>query len=218
MRLKWLIAAGLVTVGGCATCQECRSIEPTPQHAAPPPPRAPEPVPEEELPPLPVPTPTTPQPRKETGRIVRTTRTETEGASVYVEVNAPGSVVVGSPGASAGAPLVATSATVPTTAQAQAYPLIPVPVPDSMILAAARRVGRAAYVLATGDCPPPRAQRFEALMPVQETRYARVPVAMAPMSMQMVPTTYAAPMPVAAPQPQAMATPQAPHKWGWFGR
>lgn len=207
-QIRWLAALGLVAVAGCATCQPCKAIEPSPQSpratpqrddAAPPPPRAPRfdpPPPEDELPPLPVPT-QPPAERKKSGKIVRTTRTETEGEATYIEVNAPNaSINVNSPGASAPA----------ASAAPQQYPLIPVPVPDSMIAAAARRVGGGLYYAFTGNCPPAKAPRYEMAVPVQAVQYQ-------PVMMQAVPVQ--APAPAAAPVP--MAAPQAPRK-GWWHR
>jgi hypothetical protein len=230
IKIRWLAALGLASVAGCATCRECGAVEPRPtaqasaqaDDAATPPPKAPRftaPPAEEDLPPLPVPTPPAPETRKKSGRIVRTTRTEVEGEATIIEQHAPGTIIVGSPGANAPA-----AAPVVAAVQPQSYPVLPVPVPDSLILAAARRVGGGLYYAVTGQCPPPRAQRYEAVVPVTEVRYQRVPL-----SVQAAPVPAAAPVvfaapsppPAAAPQPQAFVapSPQAPHKkWFGFGR
>jgi hypothetical protein len=229
MKIRWLAALGLVTIGGCATCQTCRAISPTAQaspqvdrHDAPVPPRMPTPPDDEDLPPLPplpVPSPgpraepeptPAPQPRK-TGRV--TTTREVEGAAVVIEQHAPGTIIVNSPGATPSAP-AAMAAAAP-----QAYPLIPGPVPDSLIFAAARRIGGGIYYAATGKCPPPRQPALQAMVPV--TTYQAVPVQMAapapaPVQYVAVPVAAQAPAP-AAVQPAAMASPQAPRK-GWFHR
>lgn len=220
MRIRWLLALGLTCIGGCATCQPCQawvlpSAQASPQDdrapAPPPVPRYTAPPAEEDLPPLPVPTPP-----RETGKIVKTTRTETSGAANYIEVNAPGTVVIGSPGATVPGAVAAAA-----PAQAQAYPIVPVPVPDSLIMAAARRVGGGLYYTLTGNCPPPRAPKLQAVVPVTTTSYQMVPVqtmAMAP-AQAMVPMAAPAPVQVqAAPYVAPVApSPQAPHK-RWFGR
>lgn len=206
MRLRYMLAFGLIGVAGCATCQPCRAwVVPSSQDdRAPLPPLPPRfatpPEEEQELPPLPVPSPGT-------GRVRKTTTTETtrevEGASIVVEQHAAGTVVIGSSGMA-----------LPAVAQApqpQMAPVIPLPVPDSLILAAARRVGKAGYVLVTGQCPPPRAQ--QAYVPVQMVQAQQAP---APVQYVMVPQPAAAQqqfvMP-AGPTP----TPQAARKH-WFGR
>lgn len=249
MRLRHMIALGLIATGGCAAnCQTCRAVVPTAQSEAQPtpqaqteppdddraplpplPPRAPAPAPqrdvepEPELPPLPVPTP----PRTQgSGRVRKTTTREVEGAAVVVEQHAPGVIVIGSTGIPVApvptamvAPVQAPApAAAPIVAQA---PIIPIPIPDSLIVAAGRRLAGAAYYAVTGNCPPPRSPRFMAVAPVPtqtvttQLQYVAVPTqvqAVAPAPVQYV--AMPAPAPALAP---VAATPQAPRK-GWFGR
>lgn len=219
MRVRLFAAAVLMGVGGCATCQTCRAIEPSAQtDAAPPPPRVPrfvapeEDEPEQELPPLPV-------PRPGTGRVTKTTETttrrEVEGQSIVVEQHAAGVIVIGSSGMAvptvAGRPAAFTA---PPVEPGATYPIIPGPVPDSLIVAAARRVAKATYVLVTGECPPPRAPKLYAAVPT--TAYQMVPVTMAPAPAQAPAVVYQA-APALAPAPAVVASPQAPRKH-WFSR
>lgn len=253
------VAALAVLVFGCTTCQPCRADD-----KAPPPPAAPGKVSDSFATPAddepeadagetpPIPAPVAPKPVKPASRKsrVRTTR-EVEGAAVVIEQSAPGTIILGDATnpvpqqlpAPSSYPAPAALAAPAVMAAAPAYPLIPGPVPDSLIYAAAKRIGGGLYYAVTGKCPPPKLAAVQPttfatapasavipvthMVPVQHvvtsyqpvTSYAAVPMAapVQPASYvpQQAPQPQAAPQPPAAPTPQA--SPQAPRKRSLFG-
>jgi len=252
------VAALAVLVFGCTTCQTCRADD-----KAPPPPAAPgkvsdsfatpaddEPADEAETPPIPA--PVAPKAKKPRVRLTKTR--EVDGQAIVIEQNAPGTIVFGdatNPAnpvpqqlpAPSSFPAPAALAAPAVMAAAPAYPLIPGPVPDSLIYAAAKRIGGGLYYAVTGKCPPPKLAAVQPttfatapasavipvthMVPVQHvvtsyqpvTSYAAVPMAapVQPASYvpQQAPQPQAAPQPPAAPTPQA--SPQAPRKRSLFG-
>lgn len=251
-----LLVASLVAIlFGCTTCQTCRADD-----KAPPPPAAPgkvsdsfatpaddEPADEAEMPPLPA--PVAPKAKKPRVRLTKTR--EVDGQAIVIEQNAPGTIVFGdatNPAnpvpqqlpAPSSFPAPAALAAPAVMAAAPAYPLIPGPVPDSLIYAAAKRIGGGLYYAVTGKCPAPKAAAVQATtfatapaaavvpvtsyVPVQHmvtsyqpvTSYAAVPMAAPVQPVSYVPQAPAqAPQPPAAPTPQA--SPQAPRKRSLFG-
>jgi hypothetical protein len=227
MRLRFLIPLGMALAAGCASnCQTCRAwVVPSGQadDAAPGPPMAPNLDEEElpELPPVPAPTPpkpAPPAPRVKGGTVRHVSTREVEGQAIVIDGNT-GVVTIGS----SGVPAAQFAAPAVAMAQPVAYPLIPGPVPDAVVFGLGRRLLRAGYVLATGDCPPPRPVTATAFMPVQTTAFVPVQVQQAP-AVQYVQAAAPAPVQyVQAPAPQQapapMASPQAPRKGLFhFGR
>lgn len=229
--VKWAaVALVCVFVAGCAgACQTCRgqSVSPTPQaspqHPAPLPPVAPhspEP-PAMGSPPAPAPglvppATSTPAQTQGNGRVRETVTTTTQRDYEGAVINNSGTLIFQSPGVAAppasAVPNVAHMAyPVPTAAMSPAPPnqspaIVPVAVAVLSNPTVWSRIGKAGYVLMTGNCPPPPTPKLQAVQYVQATTATTQAAAMFPASYSF------AAVPTSVPGVSMFPVPVAPVK------